>query len=82
MPLLDDDSDASSSDKSLTWKDHWPKIARHLVNDRCQFLRDQQSYIRKRDFQKEVRDAEGIAYSKLKIGDVNKYYIDLQQIEK
>ena len=81
MPLLDEGSDVSS-DKSLTWKGDWPKIARNLVNERCQFLRDQQRYLRKRDFQKEVRDAEGVAYSKLKIGDVKNYYIDLQQIEK
>jgi len=64
VPLLDEASDVSS-DESLTWKSDWPKIARNLVNERCQFLRDQQRYLRKRDFQKEVRDAEGVAYSKL-----------------
>lgn len=81
LPLLDDGSDASS-DRTLVWKDDWPKVARNLVNERCEFLRDQQRYLRKRDFQKEVRDAKGMVYSKLKIADVKKYYIDLQQIEK
>lgn len=69
LPLLDGDSDASS-DRNLTWKDDWPKIARNLVDERCEFLQDQQRYLRRRDFHKEVRDAEGTAYSKLKIGDV------------
>ena len=81
LPLLDRDSDASS-DRNLTWKDDWPKIARNLVDERCDFLRDQQRHLRKRDFLREVRDKEGIAYSKLKVGDVKNYYIDLQQIEK
>ena len=82
LPLLDDDSDPSSSEKSLTWKDHWPKIARNLVNERQRVLHDQQSYLYNRSFKKELRDTEGVLYSKLKIRDIKNYYIDLQQIEK
>ena len=45
-------------------------------------LHDQHSYLHNRSFQKELRDTEGVLYSKLKIGDIKNYYIDLQQIEK
>lgn len=81
MPLLDDDSDTSGSDVGRTWKDNWPKISRNLVNERYQFLRDQRRYLQKRDFQKEVRDAERVAYCKLKIGDGKNYYVDLQKLK-
>ena len=87
IPILDeDDSDENCNDggmhhqiqHKMKWKEDWPKLSRHLHQDRCNYLRAQQNHLKFLDFQKEIRDGENVYYNKLKVTDNISYIIDLQ----